>query len=113
MSQNAILKGTDNTLEVKFSFTGDFEQLGLNTFSEITFSIGNETYSTRTTPTKLYIKDTSQGQFLVLSISMDTDLAAGHYLPEIKGYSDVYDDGFLLTGKCKPYLKYLYVTDCN
>lgn len=113
MSQNVVLKGTDNTLEIKFSFTGDFEELGLSTFSEITFSIGDENYSTLTDPTKLYIKDTGEGQFLILEIGMHTQLKEGHYLPEIKGYSNVYDDGFLLTGRCKPYLKYLYVLDCN
>lgn len=113
MTQNAIIKGTDNTVEVNFKFTGDFAENGLNTFTEVKFTVGGETYSTVNNPQNLYIVSYEDYQSLVLDISMVTTLGEGHYLPEIIGYNNIYDDGYILTGKCKPILKYLYVTECR
>lgn len=98
MSLNKIVKGKDNPVIINFTFGGDFEQDGLNTFTEIVLTIGGETYSTNTTPNNLVIVNNSQ---LKLIIGDVTSLNAGYYIPEIVGFNTTnYDDGYLLSGKC-------------
>ena len=104
------MKGRDNPVEISFSFDeGDFKELGLNTFSEIRVTLGSETYSTIDNPSQLFI---SNNVDLIVNIGNDTSLEEGHYLPEIVGYSNVYTQGYELTGKCKPILGYLSLRDC-
>ncbi len=110
MLQNVIMKGRDNPVEISFSFNeGDFEQLGLNTFSEVKVTLGSKTYSTIDNPSQVYVSDNTD---LVLNLGSDPSLEVGNYLPEIVGFSNVYTNGYELTGKCKPILGYLEVKDC-
>lgn len=99
--QNVIVKGNDNPVVMTFSFTGDFLASGLNTFTSITLTIGGEEYSTNLTPDNLSVESDTE---LRLKIGDTTALADGRYLPEIVGFSATYDDGYLLSGQCKPIL---------
>lgn len=99
--QNVIVKGNDNPVVMTFSFAGDFAASGLNTFISVDLVIGGETYSTDGTPTNLSIESDTE---LRLKIGDTTTLDAGNYLPEIIGYSATYDDGYLISGACKPIL---------
>lgn len=99
MAQNVIVKGKDNPVVISFTFTGDFAASGLNTFAEVTLSIGGESYSTVSDPAQLVITDDNT---LELRIGDSTTLADGRYLPEITGISATYNDGYLLSGACKP-----------
>ncbi len=108
--QNVIMKGRDNPVEISFSFyEGDFKERGLNTFSEVKVTLGSNTYSTVDNPDQVYIVNNTD---LVLNIGSDPNLTVGTYLPEIIGISNVYTNGYELTGKCKPILGYLEVKDC-
>ena len=101
MPQNVIVKGKDNPVVMEFSFTGDFEASGLNTFTEVKLTIGGEEYSTVANPDNLSIESATE---LRLKIGDSTELDVGCYLPEIVGFSATYDDGYLLSGKCKAIL---------
>lgn len=110
MLQNVIMKGRDNPVEISFSFSeGDFKELGLNTFSEVTVTLGSKTYSTTDNPSQVYVSNNSD---LVINVGSDTSLEIGTYLPEIVGFSNVYPNGYELTGRCKPILGYLEVKEC-
>ena len=99
MAENVIIKGRDNRVDIPFSFSGPFAASGLNTFTEVTLEIGGDSYSTTDNPTQLIIVDDNT---LSLRIGDSTELADGLYLPEIVGFSATYDDGYLISGQCKP-----------
>lgn len=104
--QNVIVRGLDNPVVMTFSFTGDFAASGLNTFTSIELVMGGETYTTDGTPDNLSIESDTE---LRLKIGDTTALAAGNYLPTITGFSITYNDGFMLSGQCKPILGYVKV----
>ena len=107
MSQNVIIRGRDNPVVISFSFNeGDFTDQGLNTFSEITVTLRDTTYSTLNDPDKVIIENNTD---LKLILGTDSSLEKGSYLPIILGYSNVYTQGYELTGKNKPILEYLSV----
>jgi hypothetical protein len=94
---NKLFPPRDNKAVIDFTFGGDFETGGLNNFTEITLEIGSETYSTISESSELYIiGDVS----LVLDIGNSTSLEEGVYFPSIIGYSQRYDDGYILTSSC-------------
>jgi hypothetical protein len=101
MAQNVIVKGKDNPVVINFTFTGDFAASGLNAFTSVTLAIGGESYNTVSDPDNLSIESATE---LRLKIGDTTSLDVGNYLPQITGFSATYDDGFLLTGTCKPIL---------
>lgn len=104
------MKGRDNPVEISFSFDeGDFKELGLNTFSEIKVTLGSNTYSTIDNPSQVFVSNNTD---LTINVGGDENLEKGSHLPEIVGYSNVYTQGYELTGKCKPILGYLEVRDC-
>ena len=110
MLQNVIMKGRDNPVEISFSFDeGDFKELGLNTFSEIKVTLGSNTYSTIDNPSQVFVSNNTD---LTINVGADVALEKGSFLPEIVGYSNVYTQGYELSGKCKPILGYLEVRDC-
>lgn len=100
--QNVIVRGRDNPVVMEFSFGGDFAASGLNTFNEVRVTIGDETYSTTSNPDNLFIESDFE---LRLRIGDTTSLGVGVYLPEITGFSATYNDGYLISGKCKPILE--------
>lgn len=107
MSQNVIIKGRDNPVIISFKFNeGDFTELGLNTFSEIKVTLRDITYSTLTDPDKVIVENNTD---LKLILGADSSLVEGSYLPTILGFSNVYTQGYELTGKNKPILEYLRV----
>ena len=101
MAQNKIVKGSDNPVVMSWSFSGDFAANGLASFSEITVDIGSESYSTISTPSQLFLNGNNE---LRLRIGDSTSLAEGQYTLEVIGFSATYNDGYLLSGKCKPVL---------
>ena len=115
MQQNTIIKGRDNPVRMSFTFSGDFAEQGLNSFTRVEIKLGDsvysETYDTVANPTLLKILNS--GTTLELSIGDTTNLAVGSYTPQIIGYSNVYDDGYELTGNCKRVLGKIKVVDCT
>ena len=85
MAQDVIIKGADNLVVFVFSFD-------ISGYTEITLSLGGESYSTVDNPLALYVDGTTD---LVLDIGDTTILDDGYYLPEINA------DGTLLNGDCK------------
>jgi len=106
--QNTIIKGTDNRVNIVFTFTGEFTTNGLNEFTRITLALGNETYDTSVNTDELVIVSDTE---LSLRISDSTSLAAGFYLPTIKGFNSTFNDGFPLTSECSPELGMIKVCD--
>lgn len=112
---NIIIKGRDNPVILEFTFTGDFETNGLNTFDYITLSIDNESYSTQDADNKLTITDliindeVKKGAGLELNIGDSTNLPVGYYTPAVIGYSPTYDDGYVLNSDDKRELQALEV----
>ena len=96
--QNVIIKGKDNPVEFKFTFSGDFETNGLNNFTRITVTLGNETYATDDATIKLFVDSPTE---LRLTCGDVTALDAGYYTPIIVGYNAIYDDGYELNGRNK------------
>lgn len=91
--KNTIYKGRDNDVVFKFTFSGDFAELGLNNFSRISVEIGGELYDTD--GAEVSIKSATE---LSLNCGMATQLTAGtSYKPEIVGYNITYDDGYVLS----------------
>jgi len=104
--QNVIIKGRDNPVTISFSFNeGDFSELGLNTFSDIQVTLGDNTYTVQNNPDVVTISNANE---LKLNLGRE-DLKTGSYLPIILGFSNVYVQGYELTGKNKPILEYLRV----
>lgn len=104
--QNVIIKGRDNPITISFSFDkGDFSELGLNTFSDIQVTLGDRTYTVQNHPDLVVISNSND---LKLNLGGE-DLQVGSYLPIILGFSNVYTQGYELTGKNKPILEYLRV----
>ena len=94
---NKIYLGNDNPVVFQFELGGDFALLGLNTFTDgVTLTIGNEEYSTETTPVQLFIVDNTD---LKLNIGDSTSLVEGNYPVTIKGFSVNYDDGYVLNDR--------------
>ena len=104
---NIIIKGRDNPVILEFTFNGDFEANGLNTFDYITLSVDNESYSTQDADNKLTIS--TDGMNLILNIGDSTNLLDGYYTPIITGYSATYDDGYVLNSDDKRELQALEV----
>lgn len=96
--QNLIIKGKDNPVVIEFSFTGDFYQNGLNTFARLTLQIGDEIYDTSIDTDYLKIIDNNT---LHLIIGDHTQLEPDKYVLTIIGYSNVYNDGYVLTSNEK------------
>ena len=94
MSGSVIYKGFDNPVIFTFSFGGDFAALGLNNFTRVDVTIGNETYSTLTGAVVI-----SSATELKLLAGDSTALNQGSYYPTIVGYNATYDDGYVLTKK--------------
>ena len=84
---NTIYKGLDNPVL--------FDISALPSFTRIELVLGGETYDTAATPNNLFV----DGIYLNLSIGTVTALADGGYVPEIKGYSATYNDGYLIASK--------------
>ena len=97
--QNIIIKGRDNPVILEFTFTGDFETNGLNTFDYITLSVDSESYSTQDADNNLTIS--TDGMRLTLNIGDTTNLSDGYYTPTVIGYSSTYDDGYVLNSDDK------------
>lgn len=94
VSKNVIIKNRDNEVVFEFKFSGEYESSGLEEFSEITLSIGDETYSTVDHPDYLF---TNGPRELRLKIGVITTLEVGQYKPTITGFNASYDDGYILT----------------
>jgi hypothetical protein len=109
MAQNKIIKGLDNPVIMKFTFTGDFAASGLSTFTSINVSIGDETYTTILNPDNLFVVSDTE---LRLRIGDVTALSRGAYLPEVVGFSLTYNDGYLISGSCNVILGSIYVEEC-
>lgn len=97
--QNRIIKGRDNPVTVIFSFSGEFAIQGLQGFTEIRVHIDNETYSSNTDRVTVVNKNE-----LRISIGDVTNVAKNRWMLEIVGFNVTYDDGYLLSGACKPVL---------
>lgn len=91
--QNIVVKGFDNEMVLKFTFTGDYSSGGLNNFDSLEATIGGEVYSTTTTPDSIFIEDDTT---LYISIGDSTQLDEGYYHLKLVGFSGTYDDGFVL-----------------
>ena len=104
---NIIIKDRGNPVILEFTFNGDFETNGLNTFDYITISIDNESYSTQDADNKLTIS--TDGMDLILNIGDSTNLSVGYYTPVVIGYSPTYNDGYVLNSDDKKELSKITV----
>ena len=94
MPKNVITPPTDAKVVFVFDFqNSEFSVNGLDNFTNITVDIGSESYSTVGEPSRLYTDGTTK---LVLDIGDITNLEAGYYIPTIKGFNPIYDDGVTL-----------------
>lgn len=92
-NQNVIYKDRDNPVVIEFTFSGEFGDGGLSNFNRIEVFVGSEMYSTDVAPQNVFIV----GQELHINIGVDTDLDSGAYPIKIVGYTDYYNDGYVLT----------------
>lgn len=106
---NVIYKPRDNEVFIAFSFGGDFSVGGLSNFSEITLTLGVESYSTISTPNQLFLKDDFT---LALKIGDITTLDVGQYSPDIIGISPTYDDGYVLNCATSSKIGRIIIKDC-
>jgi hypothetical protein len=90
--RNIVYLGHDNEIVLRFTFSGEFAEGGLGNFDEIKMAVGGEEYSTTGTPANLFVN----GNDLVCSIGDSTDLEEGYHHVLVKGFSGVYDDGYVL-----------------
>ena len=73
---------------IVFNFNeGDFTELGLNTFSDIKVTLGNNTYSLSDDPDKINIDSNTE---LRLNLNSDASLKEGYYLDHFKGLLPYY-----------------------
>lgn len=109
--QNIIVKGQGVPVIMNFEFNGDFSETGLNGFSSISLTIGDETYTTDADPDKLFVESSTQ---LRLRIGASTNLPPRQYVQEIKGFSAEYPApvGYLLSGPCLPRFEPIEVREC-
>ena len=91
--QNVLKKTRDNEVVFKFDFDPSDILTSLSQFTEIQLTIGNETYSTVSDPTKLFVL----GSKLYLKIGDVTQLSVGYHPVTIIGFNASYDDGYVLT----------------
>jgi hypothetical protein len=103
---NLIIKGKDNPVIFILTFSDEFEELGLSNFSDLELIIGTETYSIVHTPNQLFLNGYKE---LRLKIGDITALNVGAYTVELIGYSEAYNDGYLLTGARKPVISLINV----
>lgn len=88
----------DNTVEIQFTWSGEFATDGLDNFTNITLKLqgDTQTYSTQGTPGQLVKVSNTR---LSLRIGDSTTLPTGEYQADIIGFNNTnYNDGFLLTG---------------
>ena len=107
--QNIVYKGFDNPLVLLFTFTGDYADGGLNNFSRIEAVIGDEEYNTVDNPTNIFVESDTELRIL---IGDTTQLDVGYYHLHLVGFSDTYDDGFVLACGGINGLDRLRVIDC-
>jgi hypothetical protein len=103
---NLVIKGKDNPVILKFTFSDEFADLGLTNFSDLQLIISTETYSIVSTPYQLFLNGYNE---LRLKIGDITALNIGAYTVEIIGYSEAYNDGYLLTGAQKPVISLITI----
>lgn len=104
---NIIYKGNDNPVVIAFTFTDDYEDDGLLNFTDILVVVGGESYTLLLTPENVTVVSATE---LRIKIGDTTSLSAGRYQLTIVGFSDIYDDGYVLTKKGNP-LSYVEVRD--
>jgi hypothetical protein len=96
--KDTVIKGYKNTVIFTFDFA-------ISSYIDVSLTLGNEVYSTLTTPLNLYIKDNNN---LVLDIGTDTAILESEVIPLIVG------DQIMLNGECKKVLlNQLYICEAN
>jgi lysophospholipase L1-like esterase len=96
--KDTVIKGYKNTVIFTFDFA-------ISNYIDVSLTLGNEVYSTLTTPLNLYIKDNNN---LVLDIGTDTAILESEVIPLIVG------DQIMLNGECKKVLlNQLYICEAN
>ena len=102
--QNRIYKGYNNPVIIDFVFYDAMSSQGLSNFTKMVVDIGNETYSTDTTPDNLYV----EGDSLFLDIGEVTQLPVGtkEYTLTIIGYNNEYQSGYVLQSSENNILNY-------
>lgn len=104
--QDKVILGTDTPVVFTFKFTEGFT---LDDFTDIKLYIGDEGYSTITTPDNLFTTSSTE---LRMNIGVDTTLPAKSYAVKIVGFSATYDDGYVLVG-CARNKLYVKVVECT
>lgn len=96
---NLLVKGTNAFVSMVFTFENDSagNPVTLNSFSDVTMKLGEETYSVNDVDSVLIIVDELE---LTLRASNITTLSNGCYVPEVSVFSVDYPQGFPLNHKC-------------
>ncbi len=91
--RNKVYKGNDNPIVLQIKFLGDYADNGLLNFTDISVTIGDETYTLIGNAANVKVVSATE---LHIAIGDVTNLAAGSYHIEVVGISNVYDDGYVL-----------------
>ena len=94
--QNKIIKSRTkgNPVSLEFYFDGEFRALGLNNFTRIEVSIGDEVYDTDGGEVEIY--SPTELRFRIGAV---TGLLPGDYTIIVTGYSATYTNGYELTSE--------------
>lgn len=94
MISDKVYLNHSNKVIIEAVWGGEFSELGWNYFDEVVIEIGDESYSTVTNPSNLYIADDTR---LYLDIGTVTALSPSSYRITIRAYNSNNIAGYILT----------------